>query len=109
METTKLWKKFYGPSTLRMGVEKSRNLMTVRIAQKLGLRKFQISRDLGVYDNVQNFCLYLGSNELLFKITNAYCTFVRWEKNKSHLITRIQDRRGKTILILIKKVLVVKY
>ena len=41
----KMWKpenygkKFYGPSTLRMGLEKSRNLMTVRIAQNLGLKK----------------------------------------------------------------------
>ena len=41
----KMWKpenygkKFYGLSTLRTGLEKSRNLMTVRIAQNLGIRK----------------------------------------------------------------------
>ncbi len=94
-------KKFYGPSTLRMGVEKSRNLMTVRIAQKLGFEKIsKISRDLGVYDNVPELLsVSLGSNETtLLKITNAYCTFVNGGKKISpHLITRIQDRRGKTI------------
>ena len=47
----------------------------------------------------------------LLKITNAYCTFVNGGKKISpHLITRIQDRRGKLFLILIKEsVLVVKY
>ena len=69
-----------------MGVEKSRNLMTVRIAQKLGFEKIsKISRDLGVYDNVPELLsVSLGSNETtLLKITNAYCTFVNGEKNKS--------------------------
>ena len=84
-----------------MGVEKSRNLMTVRIAQKLGFEKIsKISRDLGVYDNVPELLsVSLGSNETtLLKITNAYCTFVNGGKKISpHLITRIQDRRGKTI------------
>ena len=91
-------KKFYGPSTLRMGVEKSRNLMTVRVAQKLGFEKIsKISKDLGVYDNVPELLsVSLGSNETtLLKITNAYCTFVNGGKKISpHLITRIQDRRG---------------
>ena len=76
-------KKFYGPSTLRMGVEKSRNLMTVRIAQKLGFEKIsKISKDLGVYDNVPELLsVSLGSNETtLLKITNAYCTFVNGGK-----------------------------
>ncbi len=94
-------KKFYGPSTLRMGVEKSRNLMTVRVAQKLGFDKIsKISKDLGVYDKVPELLsVSLGSNETtLLKITNAYCSFVNGGKKISpHLITRIQDRRGKTI------------
>ena len=54
----KMWKpenygkKFYGPSTLRMGLEKSRNLMTVRIAQDLGVKKIvNFSKQLGIYDN----------------------------------------------------------
>ena len=94
-------KKFYGPSTLRTGVEKSRNLMTVRVAQKLGFEKIaQISKDLGVYEKVPELLsVSLGSNETtLLKITNAYCSFVNGGKKVSPtLITRIQDRRGKTI------------
>ena len=94
-------KKFYGPSTLRTGVEKSRNLMTVRVAQKLGFEKIaQISKDLGVYDKVPELLsVSLGSNETtLLKITNAYCSFVNGGKKVNPtLITRIQDRRGKTI------------
>ncbi len=94
-------KKFYGPSTLRKGIEKSRNLMTVRIAQKLGFDKiFKTSVDLGVYENVPELLsVSLGSNETtLLKLTNAYCTFVNGGKKiMPILINRIQDRRGKTI------------
>jgi len=94
-------KKFYGPSTLRMGVEKSRNLMTVRVAQKLGFDKIsKISKELGVYDNVPELLsVSLGSNETtLLRLTTAYCSFVNGGKKvEPILITRIQDRRGKTI------------
>ena len=94
-------KKFYGPSTLRMGVEKSRNLMTVRVAQKLGFDKIaKISKELGVYDNVPELLsVSLGSNETtLLRLTTAYCSFVNGGKKvEPTLITRIQDRRGKTI------------
>ncbi|MDC3021308.1 PBP1A family penicillin-binding protein, partial [Pelagibacteraceae bacterium] len=94
-------KKFYGPSTLRMGVEKSRNLMTVRVAQQLGFDKIaKISKDLGVYEDIPELLsVSLGSNETtLLKITNAYCSFVNGGKKiNPNLITRIQDRRGKTI------------
>ena len=54
----KMWKpenygkKFYGPSTLRVGLEKSRNLMTVRIAQNLGVDKIvDFSKNLGIYED----------------------------------------------------------
>ena len=94
-------KKFYGPSTLRKGIEKSRNLMTVRIAQKLGFDKIsKTSVDLGVYENVPELLsVSLGSNETtLLKLTNAYCTFVNGGKKITPiLINRIQNRRGKTI------------
>jgi penicillin-binding protein 1A len=94
-------KKFYGPSTLRKGIEKSRNLMTVRIAQKLGFDKIsKTSVDLGVYENVPELLsVSLGSNETtLLKLTNAYCTFANGGKKITPiLINRIQDRRGKTI------------
>ena len=94
-------KKFYGPSTLRKGIEKSRNLMTVRVAQHLGFEIISdISKSLGVYKKVPELLsVSLGSNETtLLNLTNAYCTFINGGKKVSPtLITRIQDRRGKTI------------
>ena len=94
-------KKFYGPSTLRKGIEKSRNLMTVRVAQSVGFEKIsELSRALGIYENVPELLsVSLGSNETtLLKLTSAYCTFVNGGKKiKPTLINRIQDRRGKTI------------
>ena len=94
-------KKFYGMSTLRKGIEKSRNLMTVRIAQTVGFDKIsKISKDLGIYDSVPELLsVSLGSNETtLLKLTNAYCVFVNGGKKvEPILISRIQDRRGKTI------------
>ena len=84
-----------------MGVEKSRNLITVRVAQQLGFDKIaKISKDLGVYEDVPELLsVSLGSSETtLLKITNAYCSFVNGGKKiNPNLITRIQDRRGKTI------------
>jgi len=104
----KMWKpenygkKFYGPSTLRMGLEKSRNLMTVRIAQDLGLKKIvNFSKKLGIYDNPSELLsISLGSAETtLLKLTSAYSSFVNGGKLvKPIMIDRIQDSEGKTIL-----------
>ena len=103
----KMWKpenygkKFYGPSTLRMGLEKSRNLMTVRIAQDLGLKKIvNFSKKLGIYDNPSELLsISLGSAETtLLKLTSAYASFVNGGKLvKPILIDRIQDSEGNTI------------
>ena len=94
-------KKFYGPSTLRTGIEKSRNLMTVRVAQKVGFDKIsKITKDFGIYDDVPELLsVSLGAAETtLIKLTNAYCTFVNGGKKVNPIfIDRIQDRRGKTI------------
>ena len=94
-------KEFYGPTTLRKGVEYSRNLMTVRIAQDLGLKKIlQLSNDLDIYNEIPELLsVSLGSAETtLLQITNAYSTFVNGGKKINPvLIERIQDRRGKTI------------
>jgi len=94
-------KKFYGPSTLRMGLEKSRNLMTVRIAQDLGLKKIvNFSKKLGIYDNPSELIsISLGSAETtLLKLTSAYCSFVNGGKLvKPIMIDRIQDSEGNTI------------
>jgi len=94
-------KEFYGPSTLRKGIEKSRNLMTVRIAQDLGLKKISnISKKFNIYKDVPEvLSISLGSAETtLLNLTNAYCSFVNGGKQvKPILIDRIQDRRGNTI------------
>ena len=94
-------KEFYGPSTLRKGVEYSRNLMTVRIAQDLGLKKIlKLSKDLDIYKDIPELLsVSLGSAETtLLQITNAYSTFLNGGKKINPvLIERIQDRRGKTI------------
>ena len=103
----KMWKpenygkKFYGPSTLRMGLEKSRNLMTVRIAQDLGVKKIvNFSKQLGIYDNPSELLsISLGSAETtLLKLTSAYSSFVNGGKLvKPIMIDRIQDSEGSTI------------
>jgi len=94
-------KKFYGPSTLRTGIEKSRNLMTVRVAQKVGFNNIsKITNDFGIYNNVPELLsVSLGSAETtLTQLTNAYCSFVNGGKKVTPVfIDRIQDRRGKTI------------
>ena len=94
-------KKFYGPSTLRTGLEKSRNLMTVRVAQKVGFDQIsKITNNFGVYKDIPELLsVSLGSAETtLVQLTNAYCTFVNGGKKvRPIFIDRIQDRRGKTI------------
>ena len=94
-------KKFYGPSTLRTGIEKSRNLMTVRVAQKVGFNEIsKVTKNFGIYDDLPELLsVALGSAETtLVKLTNAYCTFANGGKKVTPIfIDRIQDRRGKTI------------
>ena len=104
----KLWKpenygkKFYGLSTMRTGLEKSRNLMTVRIAQDLGLKKIiNFSKKLGIYENPSELLsISLGSAETtLLKLTSAYSSFINGGKLvKPILIDRVQDGEGQTIL-----------
>ncbi len=95
-------KKFYGPSTLRVGLEKSRNLMTVRIAQNLGVDKVaRFSKELKIYDNPEELLsISLGSAETtLLDLTSAYSSFVNGGKLISPIIIdRIQDSEGNTII-----------
>ena len=103
----KMWKpenygkKFYGPSTLRTGLEKSRNLMTVRIAQSLGLEKIiSFSKKLKIYENPEELLsISLGSAETtLLKLTSAYSVFVNGGMLIDPIIIdRIQDSEGNTI------------
>ncbi len=94
-------KKFYGPSTLRKGIEYSRNLMTVRIAKVLGLDEIlNLSKKLNIYDEIPELLsVSLGAAETtLMNLTAAYAPFVNGGKKiDPKLISRIQDRRGKTI------------
>ena len=94
-------KKFYGPTTFRKGIEYSRNLMTVRIAKVLGLEEIlDLSKKLDVYDEIPELLsVSLGAAETtLMNLTSAYAPFVNGGKKiEPKLISRIQDRRGKTI------------
>lgn len=102
-----LWKpgnysdQFYGPSTLRVGVEKSRNLMTVRLAQAIGMEKVvDYAKRFGVIDNMPPvLSMSLGAGETtLMKMTTAYAEFVNGgRKIQPTLIDRIQNRNGTTI------------
>ncbi|MCB2011729.1 MAG: penicillin-binding protein 1A [Geminicoccaceae bacterium] len=94
--------RFYGPSTLRLGIEKSRNLMTVRLAQQIGMgrvidvaTRFGVDRGLG-----NNLASALGSNEVdLLSLTTAYAMLVNGgRKIDPSLVERIQDRYGRTVL-----------
>jgi penicillin-binding protein 1A len=94
-------KKFYGPSTLRKGIEYSRNLMTVRIAKILGIEEIlDLSKKLNIYKEIPELLsVSLGAAETtLINLTSAYAPFVNGGKKiEPNLISRIQDRRGKTI------------
>ncbi|MDC0545033.1 PBP1A family penicillin-binding protein [Pelagibacteraceae bacterium] len=94
-------KKFYGPSTFRKGIEYSRNLMTVRIAKILGVNKIlDLSKKLNIYEEIPELLsVSLGAAETtLINLTSGYASFVNGGKKiEPNLISRIQDRRGKTI------------
>ena len=106
-EDLKMWKpenygkKFYGPSTIRTGIEKSRNLMTVRIAQEIGIDKIaKFSKELNIYENPEELLsISLGSTETtLLKLTAAYSSFVNGGKLIEPIfLDRIQDSEGNTI------------
>ncbi len=106
-EDLKMWKpenygkKFYGPSTIRTGIEKSRNLMTVRISQEIGIDKIaKFAKKLNIYENPEELLsISLGSAETtLLKLTCAYSSFVNGGKLIEPIfLDRIQDSEGNTI------------
>jgi penicillin-binding protein 1A len=93
--------KFYGPTPLRTGIEQSRNLMTIRLAQEVGMDVVaDYAERFGVYDNMGQFLANsLGADETtLFKIVAAYAMFANGgERVEPTLVDRIQDRYGRTI------------
>jgi penicillin-binding protein 1A len=93
--------KFYGPTPLRTGIEQSRNLMTVRIAQEITMQTVAgYAERFGVYDRMSPFLANaLGAQETtLFKMVAAYSMFANGgERVEPTLVDRVQDRYGKTI------------
>ena len=103
----KMWKpknyqnKFFGPSTLRRGIEQSRNVMTVRLADELGMVKIaDLAQRLGIYEKLpRQLAMALGAGETtLLKMVGAYAMIDNGGKKiDATLIDRIQDRYGRTI------------
>ncbi len=94
---------FNGPTTLRAGLEKSRNLMTVRLANYVGMEKVaEMAQRFGVVDDMPPYLSYaLGAGETtLLRMAAGYSIFVNGGKRVTPtLIDRIQDRQGKTIYV----------
>lgn len=94
---------FYGPTTLRVGLEKSRNLMTVRLANNkdVGMeRVVEYAKKFGIADNLSPvLSMSLGSGETtLLRLTSAYSMLVNGGKKITPtLVDKIKDRTGKTI------------
>ncbi len=93
--------RYYGPSTLRRGLELSRNLMTVRIAQYIGMKRvIDMARRFGLDNGMEpTLAQALGAGEVTpLQLTAAYAMLVNGgRKITPSLIDRIQDRRGRTI------------
>ena len=100
-------KKFYGVSTIRTGIEKSRNLMTIRLAQKIGMKKVvNTFKHFGIMDKPRPLLSYtLGAGEsTLIKMITGYSMIINGGKKITpSLIDRIQDRYGKVIYKHIKQ------
>ncbi|WP_375265120.1 penicillin-binding protein 1A [Planktotalea sp.] len=96
-------KTFYGPTPLRTGIERSRNLMTIRLAQEVGMDTVgRYAEKFGVYqegDFLRVLANSLGSQETtLFKMVAAYAMFANGgERVEPTLVDRVQDRYGKTV------------
>ncbi|HEY0853286.1 MAG TPA: penicillin-binding protein 1A [Devosia sp.] len=92
---------FYGPQTLRVGIEKSRNVMTVRLAKDIGMPLIsEYAKTFGIYDNLQPLlAMSLGAGETTdMRMTAAYATIANGGRRITPtLIDRIQDRYGKTV------------
>ncbi|GAA3873858.1 PBP1A family penicillin-binding protein [Celeribacter arenosi] len=93
--------QFYGPTPLRTGIEQSRNLMTIRLAQEVGMDVVaSYAERFGVYDQMgQYLASSLGAEETtLFKMVAAYAMFANGgQRVEPTLVDRVQDRFGRTI------------
>jgi len=95
--------KFYGLSTLRLGLEKSRNAMTVRLANDIGMRPIiKIGKDFGIYDDVKSELAWaLGAGETnLMRLAAAYSMMINGGKDVTPaILDRVQDGTGKTVFL----------
>ncbi|MEM8948297.1 MAG: penicillin-binding protein 1A [Pseudomonadota bacterium] len=93
--------KFYGTRTLRFGLERSLNVLTVRLAQEIGMGNvIGMAKRFGLSNKMEyNLASALGSSEAnLMKLTTAYAMLVNGGKKiEPALIERIQDRHGRTV------------
>ncbi len=93
--------QFYGPTPLRVGIEKSRNVMTVRLAQNIGMDKVKaLVEKFGITDNLHPYLpMALGAGETtVLRLSTAYAMLANGGKRvMPTFIDRIQDRNGKTI------------
>jgi len=94
-------REYYGPQSLRRGLELSRNVMTVRLAEDVGMRNVvALAGRMGVADNLQpNLSVSLGAGETTpYRLTAAYAAFVNGGRRVDpYLIEMVQDRDGETI------------
>ncbi|MCR8546307.1 PBP1A family penicillin-binding protein [Salipiger sp. P9] len=92
---------YYGPTPLRTGIERSRNLMTIRLAQEIGMDTVaRYAEKFGVYDHMGRVLANaLGADETtLYKMISAYAMFANGgERVEPTLVDRVQDRYGRTI------------
>lgn len=93
--------RYYGPTPLRTGIEQSRNLMTIRLAQEVGMNVVgDYAERFGVYDSLSPVLANaLGSQETtLYQMVAAYAMFANGgERVEPTLVDRVQDRYGRTV------------
>lgn len=93
--------EFYGPTPLRVGIEKSRNVMTVRLANAIGMPAIvDYAKKYGIADDMPALLSFaLGAKETTpLRMATAYGMIVNGGKKISpSLIDRVQDSDGKTI------------
>lgn len=94
-------RQYYGPQSLRRGLELSRNVMTVRLAQAVGMRNVvDLSKRVGLVDDMEpNLAMSLGAGEATpYRLTAAYAAFVNGGRRiDPYLLEVVQDRNGQTI------------
>jgi len=91
-------KKFYGPTLLREALAKSRNVVTIKILQEIGIDySIEYAGKLGIQSEMpRDLSIALGSSGVsLLELVNAYAVFA----NQGYLvqpafITKIEDRFG---------------